>query len=669
MPQAVERTPIASEATAPALEAGSGLRLRVWTAAGEPARGARIAAMELGPPGPRMIGYYEPDEHGEVQVPDWRMEQSAQRPFVLACPDHAPLTFFAQPVDGVHAVRLTQEVALAGTVSVNGAPPAEPGLVRVSGFRDPAQALPAYAREILAQWGLGDGTTQFRFGPAGSFVLYGVPAGEVVELTFSDDFLLRDDPTRAHPARVRVTTPALHLTIDLVRLPVIRGTLQRRQEPPQAAVSLDTGFQLFPFPQPWFGLEWTLYTGEASVDGGVAAHVGHEFRIPISSLNLTRAQLRVRDSGGTLIGMREVPGPISSDVDLGEWIVPDPERRLLLRVLDDRRAPVANALVVAHKAVQGRTDAEGCLALNFHVPTETLTVGAYGYRLQRLTLPDPPPAEWMIMLEPACRLRLEVVEPDGSPSHSAVAVFSLGGPIVEDSPEAVAGFSEVRGPPAGGGIWSQGWHELHYPVLGLPLEWSDLPVAVPFQLELRDVYDELLHQQELILGPGELRVVRVTTPRASRSLAGRVVAPSGEPISGATVFLGGMFREVNTDADGNFAFHASYAEAPSLWIHADGWVARTIEAAEWAPDQNWQLEPARTVWIECRDASGARVDAGLGPLLEVDGGWRGAGTRRGPGLYEVTGVPRRTGQVSIPDLPVVPTPLGADQTEILITVP
>jgi hypothetical protein len=49
------------------------------------------------------------------------------------------------------------------------------------------------------------------------------------------------------------------------------------------------------------------------------------------------------------------------------------------------------------------------------------------------------------------------------------------------------------------------------------------------------------------------------------------------------------------------------------------------------------LERARTVWVEVVDGNGTRVDAQ--PEIAFDDGGRFGGVQRGPGLYQVDGVP------------------------------
>jgi hypothetical protein len=646
------------------------LRLRLLDGEGRPAAGALIAQLDFSVTPALLIGVHQTDEQGEAEVGAWDEEPAASMQWVVSHANHAPLLVPAATEPGLQVLQLEALVALAGRVRVEGVAPGEVLRVDVRGFRDPAAAWPAAAREILAQWGLGSGATVCWVAADGSFAVRGLPAGEVLELTFPQGFLLRDDLTRRHPAVLSVTTPALDLQVELTRLPAIRGILMRHLE--TSAVTASAGgdlLQIPVFPSLLLVLEWTLVRGGEREEGTAWLSSGQSFTIPLTAPLPDRAELRVRDADSTLLGWRELPGPFDGGADLGTWIVPDPERSIDLTVEDERGQPIPNAIVVAHRAVHGRTGADGRVRLGLRAPPGILTIGAFGYRLQRVPVTEPAPAAITVRLEAASRLRLEVSEPDGSPARPLVAVLSYGDDLVPDAPEAVPDFEEVRGPPCSGAMWSQGWREHHYPLSNGAAEWSDLPDGAPLTLQVRDLHDFVLHEEILLLSGSETRLVRVLLPRAGRAITGRLLTPEGDPIAGGKAALGGWFQETATDAEGRFRIENYYGDAPSLMLWADGRVSRFTLPSEYADGRDWILEPARTVWIIALDPRGARCAAGLGPLLEIDGGWSGAGQERGPGLYEINGVPLRPGTVSVPETAIAPVRIGPEQTEVTIAVP
>ena len=666
----VAQSPLTRVTSPPVQEprAVAALRLRVLDGEGRPAVGARVATLDFSAAAPCLHGVYETDDRGEVDLGPWSPALGAERPFVIAHAHHAPVFLHASQAAGTEEVRLAQDLALAGIVRVDGAAPHEQIPVQVRGFRDPAAFLPPIAREVLAQWGLGGGVTTCWIGTDGRFTLRGLPPGEMLELIFPEGFVLLGDLDARHPAQLTVSTPNLDLQVDLRRLPAIRGRLMRFIESQEITIGAD-GFPEFrAFPSLMMNLEWTCEVNGQRHEGSSPVSSGSDFSIPLPWPRVDHAELRVRDVDSTLLGARVLPGPIEGGCDIGAWTVPDAERVMQLRVIGESGAPVAGAISVAHGAVQGRTDADGRLRLALRAAPGTLTVGAFGHRIRREPIPDPPPAELTIRLEAASRLRMEVVQPDGAPARQVVAVISFGGSFPQDAPEAVPGFEEVHGPPPSGAIWSEGWREHHYALADGIGEWSDLPLDVEFTLQVRDLYDNLLYEESLRLAPVEERTVRVVVPRAGRVIGGRVMTPDGAPIAGASIGMGGMFQEVRSDAAGRFALDFFYGAAPELWIAADGRVTVWIRAPDFVPDADWVLEPARSVWIVAQDAGGVRVPAGLGPLLEVDGGWKGSGQERGPGLYEVTGVPLRPGVITVPGTASEPVRIGPDQTDVLISV-
>lgn len=668
-PAALQRSSAAAPGADEETVRASRLRLRAFDGAGRPAAGALVAQLDFSVEPPALRGVHEMDAHGEAEVGAWSADIAAATRWVASYPNHAPLLVPAAAAPGVQDLQFSAAAMLAGRVLVDGAAPGAPLRVAVRGFRDPAADWPPAARDILAQWGLGSGAAPLFVAPDGHFALRGFPEGDLLELTFPAGFVLREDPARRHPARVSAPTPARDLLIELSRLPAIRGTLMRRVED-AVIVAAEAGQLQFPaFPSMLMKLEWSLWRGAESEEDGAWISSGHSFLIPLTAPAPDRAELRVLDHDGTLLSRRAVPGPLQDGAELGTWTVPDAVRPLDLTVLDESGQPIAHALAVAHRAVLGRTGSDGRIRLDLRAPPGTLTIGAFGFRLQRVPVAEPAPAELTVRLLPASRLRLEVTTPDGSPAQGLMAVLSYGEGLIPDSPEAVPGFEAVRGPPSGGAIWSEGWREHHYPLPDGSAEWSDLSGGAPLTLQVRDLYDTLLHEEQILLGDAETRLVRVLLPRAGRAITGRLLTPEGNPIAGGHASPGGMFQEATADAEGRFRFDHFYGESPSLMLWAEGRVSRTTQPAEFADGRDWILEPARTVWIVALDARGARCGAGRGPLLELDGGWQGAGQERGPGLYEVSGAPLRPGTVTVPGTAVAPVRIGAEQTEATVTVP
>lgn len=140
--------------------------------------------------------------------------------------------------------------------------------------------------------------------------------------------------------------------------------------------------------------------------------------------------------------------------------------------------------------------------------------------------------------------------------------------------------------------------------------FSGLRADLALELALVDPYGgALLRETVAPLLSGERRVVTLRVEAELGSVAGRVVAQSGEPVPDARVVLGlGVEREL-TGADGRFAFEAVAVEDVELVVSATGF-------APWLGTVEVGPEPVELVLAAGRELSLSAVGPGGIPLPE-----------------------------------------------------
>src|SRR5262249_10508439 len=128
---------------------------------------------------------------------------------VVLANEHAPVCAARERRSGERTIALPGALSLAGTVRVDGRPPASPLELSLSGFRDPSADWCAAARAALGPLELGDGRLRLTTGADGAFRAFGLPRGETVTIA-APEALRRAQPTPAgeRAPQISAMTPA-----------------------------------------------------------------------------------------------------------------------------------------------------------------------------------------------------------------------------------------------------------------------------------------------------------------------------------------------------------------------------------------------------------------------------------------------------------------------------
>jgi hypothetical protein len=540
-------------------------------------------------------------------------------------------------------------------VRVDGAAPEAPLDLVATGFQDPTTDWCPAARALLSSHELGESRLRTATGAGGAFAFRGLPAGETVSVAPRDKTL-----------RVRgqngFATPSHGVVLELVRIPVIVGRPVRRAKPdpasPPAFEQVTVRMRVMAGARELAGepasAESILRrrTGNTlEVHDHVA--VGSTFRLPVDAPDVRSVEIDIFPNwfGGTKsvpLAHRTVPGPLRGTHDLGDIPLDEGQRTLGVLVVDRAGRPIAGARAWASGVLSARAGADGRIAVPITGSTTSLTVGALGHRLQRAPLPAALPDPFVVTLDKSNRLRIVVTGSVPGPLDGLQVTITLAADFPDDAPEKNGEFAEVHGPVPCGAMWSNAERTHFYQLLPAgTIELCDLPSDVPFEVRLKDRHMHSVFREKLVLGTEETRELRVPQLPPSRTIAARVTDPDGRPIAGATIGLGHWFDQIRTDAEGRFEAKDLYTREPRMRVSAEGFVARELHGEAAFRSEVIVLELARTVWVEVVDGNGTRVDAQ--PEIAFDDGGRFGGVQRGPGLYQVDGVPLGTGRVCAPE--------------------
>jgi RNA polymerase sigma-70 factor (ECF subfamily) len=653
---------VADAVRTPVPDAAPSVRVRVLDAAGRAVAGARVFACD---PDWRE-GAATPSHLAATTAPGGEAEfaMPAHTVIVVAADGHAPHQSERAADARTHTAVLAGARSLAGIVRVDGRAPAQPQSLSITGFRDPSSLWCAAARAALRSIEWSDSRMRVTTDAGGEFTAFGLAPGETVTITAPLSLRRVDAVAGSKTPEFHAVTPALQLLLDLSTAPAITGRVVARKDAAPAAAAGDlaaygkaianTSFAV----AAQFNLQVTFHRD----NGGrrvvrLDVQDGAPFRVPFDDDDVAGATVEVREGNGfgsTTLLEHKVDRPLRSSHDVGDLVVDVRSRVLRLRVCDRNATPRPNARVAATpQRVSEPADARGLVTLAVPHAVRSVLVGAPGCATARHAIPDPLPDPWLVTLAPTNQLRLVVVPAQDAPPPAGLQVGMNFSASDGDVAEFYGAFAAVRGPVAGGGMWSE--HDFGGgPVPGdrthfyeLPADgvatWSDFG-AGEFTLAVRDRWHQVLWEERVQLSAYEEREVRVALP-APRVLAGRVLGTNGEPLAGAHVQLaGGWFPEPTLcDSEGRFTLPHVYGASAHLSISAPGCASLHVPPAQWASQRDYVLEPARTVWIEVVDGAGNRVPADV--TLEVAGGSAPGPSPRGVGLFEVDGVPSRQGVV------------------------
>lgn len=541
---------------------------------------------------------------------------------------------------GNQLIQLASNVAISGTVLVDGHPPRTSVRVMMTGFRNPlADAAPSI-RRFVSEFGCGDEGMEHLVETDGCFSFRGLAAGTLVTLEFPSWYRLRTDPL-ALP-HVEVITPRTGLIVELESIPSISG------KPVEAvtqemAVSGDSSLNV----------KFSIYGGRDQTllrSGRIPCRVGQVFRIPYEEHNVTGAELSLWNSDRTLFARREAAGDFSRGRDLGDI----PRESLVmvrLSVFGISGIPVPDARGEVSGHVSEKTGVNGMV--HFPVPgTEKfMRVGAPGYEIQKVALDLHKSTAVAVNLQTANSLSIEVRQRDGSiPSGFEVRV-DFDRPMLENAVEHFPEFADVKGTRNSGASFGGERHSLFYPVGDSgKVVISNITPLESFSIELLDRHFHILRQDRLSLSQNEKRSINWTLPTRGRSIRGIVIDEHGQPLQGARIRVGSKWwSAIMTAGDGSFSLDDIYEAHPRVRISLDDYAVledQEIDLSDGDLMRTYQMTRARTLWIKVLDRDGKPHDVD-NLSVSCEGHPICGGVHRGKGLYQVDKVAIQPAQVIV----------------------
>ncbi len=498
---------------------------------------------------------------------------------IVVAPSHAPSVHACRQRSGVERVVLSSEILLAGRVQVDQAPPPEPILLKLRCEPTLGPDCPADIRVFVQDWLDHHGGIRTQTSPTGAFAYYGAcrpqsgtligPLGyhapgrrggrleQVVSLP-SNDGLWILEPT----IRVAGNADDLSTWSDEAACgaePTVAGDYSSRSLQLSGPISI----------------ECTLYVpGLEPRRQRIFVRIGKQFSFTLDPHAATHGELSVYrghvDIGGPLLARVPINPPFAGQlIDLDAHL-----RKISLQVQDATGRPIRGAHVTPGAGGLNRTMRDGQVTVHMTPGTETLTVGALGYRTTSASVADGGVEPVVVRLLPSNGVELVVTAAE--PWHLAWlrvqltlgeghAVFparyaALGGPQPERVEELADGHTLA---------------EYMLPHTG-SIAFCDLPVGQPFVVALLDRYDAVLWSQRCTLGPDQRWVGAYRLGAAPRNVRGQVRSTDdGVPLD-ARVRAGR--REVGVDRHGWFTLHDVHGPSPACTVTASGFAPRQLAA-------------------------------------------------------------------------------------------
>jgi len=514
--------------------------------------------------------------------------------------------------------------ALAGTLSIDGAPP-ETSLWLL--LRPAGPALDTDdPRTILASdyaWGTTDSAGGFRF--------EGIPHSGALDLGLPHGLARRGTRTVTDPGQAvvqRLPGPAEDLVIELERHARVHGRVVEADGTTPVVGAL---VQL--------GVADGLFGRQTDAEGRFEIFVREPpRRIEIEWQRQREWNALVVDSPEGGRDLRELEAP-PMDLDLGDLAL-GAGSAVVVEVRDPEGRPLAGA--EAGRCCDGPTHvtgADGRATLGSLVPGTELVLTRRGFATAFTTLPDPLPETVEVVLQPTNDLELAVVDAAGAPlaritlELSAAQRFTSG---AEPNSELWRRDARSRGGP--GSFWnawplSRGYQGRRGSI------WGGSPARVRFQtdaegrcsvgdlgplalhLAVLDDLGRVLVQEDLApLGPTEARTLEVRVPVALAPLRGRVMTAGGLPVSGVRIELEGAgapeTASRGTGNDGRFAFRSLAAGGLLVRASAPGFLPEE-RAAIPAEELEIVLQGGLDLVVDVRDASGGPCPGGSVRALPV----------------------------------------------------
>jgi hypothetical protein len=484
---------------------------------------------------------------------------------------------------GEQEVVIGQQLSITGIVIVDGGRPGEPiELVARCGSSEGVWC--DAARTALAPFDPTEAAASAIADAAGRFAFFGLPTQVECEITPLTRVFKKPGTDRTEPA-VKATPLAIEVALELARVPVIRGRCVLPQGTPAQGREQVSIWPRFVRSNGWS--EW--HTPRCKL--------GEQFAVAVfdSGLVSTIVDFRFgRSRESPVVATRTVPCPFAGVHDLGDVVVDDPSTERELQIVDRDGAPIAGACVLSLGKLSAPASVDGRIRVIVGPGPAKLVAGAKGYRIRTIHVAEASPQPLQIVLEPANRLRIE--------AHAAAGVqlgplkISLGFtelPHDDDVSDRID-VSELRG--AKVRQWSAtggGLVEFSFDMLSTgELELFDLPAALEFTVQLCDRFGHPIDARRVRMGVDERRDVRFVVSQPARRLAGRVVDSDGHPLRGVKVYVGSVFHDLRSDADGRFDVDGVLG-TPELRFDKEGFQQLNVTGAELFERTTFRLEHAK----------------------------------------------------------------------------
>ncbi len=341
---------------------------------------------------------------------------------IVVAPTRPMAGFVVTPRAGRHVVDLPDGAVVCGHVTVDGRPPQEPIVLRLSGG-EPRLDAPIFEGWNGALFGrdtprVMETSCRATTAPDGSFAFSGVPKDyrELHVAPLSDFF---EVPLRVvertHLVNVIPVDPASpDNLIELTRAPVWTGRVVRPTGEPVAGALVSTDMIIGP-----------------SLDHVIRTKVDGRFTVPVrlptvvggadGTGKVLSVTLYCADSlSAPVHGTKHINGATLSR-DLGDVVLPAPTR-ITLSVRDGTGSPIAGARVGRPRGLSipvpvVKSDAEGRLELPMDEFPGSLIVGAAGFHDLNVEIPEAVTDPIPLTLRRGGHIDVEVRRPDGGPER------------------------------------------------------------------------------------------------------------------------------------------------------------------------------------------------------------------------------------------------------------
>jgi hypothetical protein len=555
-------------------------------------------------------------------------------------------------------VRLDGEALLRGKVLVGGKPPPEPLALDVYGYgylADASRAIHAF----LERHGWRYMQIPFDTDARGEFAVRGLLRGGTCVIALPEGYAY------VRPGEGIVTCDGTPVTLELKTRNVLTGRIvaapgSPRKEPRGVLLRYE--------------LE-SRAPGCALARGAVPAVVGEKFLIRFEEPSLFKITLEVWEGAEARrrIGLKTIEREVVGSADLGDVALPEP-RTVAFVVKDPDGRRLAGARALAFGTVSEPSGADGKTTLAIDAAARAAVVGAPGYSIESVPLPDPPPPSLEVRLERACTLVARVRHDD--PGEPARGLFLFVGRDADGAgvaADAAPEFSDVRiskrvreawWPGPGSGQESvhgprpghQGlWYEVH---AGQNIVVGGFRKTDELRLRVEDAFLNILQNMNATFAEGDTKVVELVVKQRPRVLRGVVTGDRGEPLPGAVVgfhmfSLSGRDPHlpadtgIPCDAAGRFEVPDVYADDPGLMVAAPGHIPRNVRWSELAESPAVALDRARRLVVELTGPPGRQEGMSGNAILELRNGEQLSVGKRSPDHFVFESVPCRPGRLKI----------------------